>query len=517
MEYNPIAINEVLAYSFQRKSGGVQKPAPRFFLELVNTLTSPEIGTTTQPGLGTGLNNASVLDLAGFQSNITPPLTPWDGGCWDIVFTADDPMSRPDPILGQLLPQGNYYGLIPLAQASFNTAPTVPPSAPPTTPPPTTPAGDPVIYPLPQAPGTGATTVTAANFFTGVSPPYPVAPYYFLTIGNPLPASDGGQAEKTPFGPTYELNSTWDPVDFTTAASTNPLPAAGGVLPPATPGGTPPAGYPLKLPSYVPNPPKGGGGNAQFYWICLRRPANPFAPVTASNPMIVVDCMRFPYIEGQGTGTIGSPDTATTGTNQLYSYQRLQPFRGGQAVPMPGAATGVLDPRYGYTEQVAAPVTDSGNYGQFGNATTQITKDIYHTLGYPNDGGFTFQPTGALTATTTATQQEPWDYFPFNDRDFTSVAELLLVPGCPPGLFTKQFAEFAPSSSNVTTLFGLVKPQSTPAIALPTYYSNATTAFSPSGTTPVVPHTFPYLVDKFFYTAVAGRFHRRVAHEPDLR
>ena len=30
--------------------------------------------------------------------------------------------------------------------------------------------------------------------------------------------------------------------------------------------------------------------------------------------MIVVDCMRFPYIEGQGTGTIGSPDTATTGT-----------------------------------------------------------------------------------------------------------------------------------------------------------------------------------------------------------
>ena len=75
MEYNPIAINEVLAYSFQRKSGGVQKPAPRFFLELVNTLTSPEIETTALPGLGTGLNNASVLDLAGFQSNITATAT----------------------------------------------------------------------------------------------------------------------------------------------------------------------------------------------------------------------------------------------------------------------------------------------------------------------------------------------------------------------------------------------------------------------------------------------------------
>ena len=174
---------------------------------------------------------------------------------------------------------------------------------------------------------------------------------------------------------------------------------------------------------------------------------------------------------------------------------------------MPGAATGVLDPRYGYTEQVAAPVTDSGNYGQFGNATTQITKDIYHTLGHPNDGGFTFQPTGALTATTTATQQEPWDYFPFNDRDFTSVAELLLVPGCPPGLFTKQFAEFAPvQSSNVTTLFGLVTPQATP--AAPDRRSrpllHATTAFSPSGTTPIVPHTFPYLVDKFFYSGYGG-------------
>ena len=53
---------------------------------------------------------------------------------------------------------------------------------------------------------------------------------------------------------------------------------------------------------------------------------------------------------------------------------------------------------------------------------------------------------------------EPWDYFPFNDRDFTSVAELLMVPGCPPGLFTKQFAEFAPSSANVTSIFSKVTP-----------------------------------------------------------
>ena len=116
MEYNPIAINEVLAYSFANTTGATN----RFFIELVNTLTSPELGTPTAAGLGTGTNNASVLDLAGFQSaGATPPPTPWDGGCWDIVFTGDDPMSRPDPVLGQLQPGGTYYSLIPLVQASF--------------------------------------------------------------------------------------------------------------------------------------------------------------------------------------------------------------------------------------------------------------------------------------------------------------------------------------------------------------------------------------------------------------
>ena len=72
MEYNPIAINEVMAYSFQGTSGQTN----RFFIELVNVLTSPELGTPTAPGLGTpnpALNNASVLDLAGFQSNPNPP------------------------------------------------------------------------------------------------------------------------------------------------------------------------------------------------------------------------------------------------------------------------------------------------------------------------------------------------------------------------------------------------------------------------------------------------------------
>ena len=61
---------------------------------------------------------------------------------------------------------------------------------------------------------------------------------------------------------------------------------------------------------------------------------------------------------------------------------------------------------------------------------------------------------------------EPWDYFPFNDRDFTSVAELMLVPGCSPGLFTKQFVEFAPSYGNVANIFGAVIPNAVPPIWL---------------------------------------------------
>src|SRR5208337_5251119 len=164
---------------------------------------------------------------------------------------------------------------------------------------------------------------------------------------------------------------------------------------------------------------------------------NPFAPVTSANPMIVVDAMRFPYIEGQGTAVVGNPDVVTQGTNQIYSYQRLQPFRGGHAVPMPGVA-GALDPRYGYSDQIAVPATLGGNYGLFGNTATPpyITQQIYHTLGLPNDGTVN-------TGVTPMQLYEPWDYFPFNDRDFTSVAELLMVPGCPPGLFTKQFAEFS--------------------------------------------------------------------------
>ena len=71
-----------------------------------------------------------------------------------MVFTADDPLSRPDPIIGQLQPGGTYYGLMPLVQATFNPSSAVTHDAASHARRPA--AGDPLIFPLPQAPGSGS-------------------------------------------------------------------------------------------------------------------------------------------------------------------------------------------------------------------------------------------------------------------------------------------------------------------------------------------------------------------------
>ena len=59
--------------------------------------------------------------------------------------------------------------------------------------------------------------------------------------------------------------------------------------------GSPPPSYQPKLPTLT-----AGSQKTKYYWVCLRRPANPFAGVSADNPMLVVDATRFPYIDGTG-------------------------------------------------------------------------------------------------------------------------------------------------------------------------------------------------------------------------
>jgi hypothetical protein len=592
MEYNPVALNEVLAYSyaFYNPTGTGPTQANQLFVELVSTLTQSALAAlpaATPPA--TNPADPSILDLGGFA--YTPVAggvaDPYINGTWDIMFTGDDPASRPDPFRGDLVLGGNYYAPVPLNKDAFVT-PTNQGDSPPTSIPgfdvtlqPLTPAGPPpaplppTVPPPPTAPGSNYFYVfgSQAPVFSGglyeYNPPTPIpmpqapaagSPGYPTTpVGaNAAPSTYPSLVQyfngTTPTVPSFDpLNGTAPTINWYAGI----LPGSTGIPGPGNPPGTPPpTGFQWKLP---PLTLKGAyPGPTRYFWVCLRRPANPFAPVSAINPMVVVDSMRVPYIDGSVQPTVNGPTTGTpppppkvpnvtlgltnaVNANALFSAQRLQPYRGGHAVPNPYApppppppappppAQPLNDARYGYTEQIAALRPSPAGGGTVSTAqwtqgiyyvdTTQPwpkgnyygTDVVYHTLGQPNESA------------------EPWDYFPFHDRDFSSVAELLLVPGCPPGLFTKQFAEFAPSQYDYANIFSVQTPQANP-IAYNTtppgpvvpgppnspppppgalltgswpFSANNVPGIAGSPVPPIVPHAFPYLLDKFYYTGAS--------------
>ena len=493
MEYNPVALNEVLAFSYAYYQGGGAQ-ANRFFVELVNTLTQSAFAALPPPAGGTNPPDPSILDLGGLQYT---PGDPYSGGCWDLVFTDDTPNSRPDPYRGELVLGGQFYALIPLNKDSFTASPagaTAGTSS--------SPGSDVTLVPLGPA---GVPLPAAGN--PASTPPTPPTNFFYAFGNSPSnPAFETGTPSPTTYYPTGDsrviaantpslvqyLSPAGDPFNRPATPKVTWYP---GVLPGvvadsgASPG-SPPPNYQSKLPTLI-----AGRQQTKYYWVCLRRPANPFAPVSATNPMLVVDAMRFPYIDGTAPPT---GQTAKQPPNTVYSAQRFQPYRGGHAVPVaPGtpangaAAQPTLDARYGYTEQIAGAALGLSNL--LGTQTPYyLTNPIYHTLGIAND------------------QSEPWDYFLFHDRDFTGMAELMLVPGCPPGLFTKQFAEFAPSRTSSGN-FAQVEPKSAPPPTI-TSFDTAATAFLTSSATknvlggsgPEQPHTFPYLVDRFFYTGASS-------------
>jgi large repetitive protein len=174
----------------------------------------------------------------------------------------------------------------------------------------------------------------------------------------------------------------------------------------------------------------------RYSWLYLLRPANPF---DFDSPLVAVDSARF---------------VCTRGINPLYSVQRLQPMRGGQLIPVaPGASGYAPAEAYGFSEQLSAP-----------------PPSITHTLGKRNSPAET-----------------DWDYVSFLDRDFTSLAEMLLVPRCAPGLFTKKFIEQAPPAP--------VPPPGAPFVTPPSVRP------APLRVVPdAIPQTYPYLADEFFYT-----------------
>ena len=214
MEYNPIALNEVLLYSYVSLQSGAAAETGRFFVELVNTLTASATPNTTAsppaPPPGWPFNTSSTLDLGGSSYTANDP---YNGGSWDLVFTADSANSRPDPYTGQLNPTGAglYYGLIPLNKDAFGAA-----------------NGN------ANAVDVKANPLATAGLPTLPTPQTtPVPTTYPYVFGSPTTAYDLNPPNPTPTPPTppslvQSLDKTFDPVGTTNPSTFTFRP---GVLP----------------------------------------------------------------------------------------------------------------------------------------------------------------------------------------------------------------------------------------------------------------------------------------------
>jgi hypothetical protein len=451
MEYPPVAINEVLAYSFQFQGGtGTPPSIGRFFLELVNTLTADNGDNSGAPG------QASDLTLDG----------------WDLVVTEEDNtndgLARPDPYTGQV----PFTGAVPPRRAPLGIP------------------GTGMVdtngnsWPIPALREAG----NVADLSPPPAPPGDINPSHHV-LGYPQPTSGDPETPPPPPAPNrlkaeVILRNPTNPSSPGSVTDLLPVPA-----------------------------PMTGTANGRYYWVYLRRPLYPTKayqpdPTQADyNPMVVVDSMRFPYIRANGT------PPATPGTQHIWSVQRFQPFQGGQGVPNPkvGGPVGTLQPlaygrdretdsakpgyntvdptwaAYGYTEQTFysndGPNDPRGLYNP-ADTTSTVTLNIRQTINAPN---------GPPIIST----QPTWDPLPFHDRDFQSVAELLLVPACPPGLFTKQFVAHATAQNENIPI---------PPHDSGTFPNKPIDLTPPSGAEAGdrlpgnVPHTYPYLADKFFYS-----------------
>ena len=439
MEYSPIAINEVLAYQFETKvqdkqPSAVSPVSKRMFFEVVNTLTQD---ATSVGGL-TGISND--LDLTG----------------WDVVVMPDNGFGRPDPITGQI-PTGGTITPFPLAGGSV---------------------ASPTSFVRAQnIPALPTGTITTAALLPRGSDN---KDYYFvfgnnqisgtpLTVGNDVvtkmipPAQPGGSGGQT-------VETGWPNATVNGTSTPNIVPNT----------------INLDLTSQLTTP-------NTYYWLYLRRPANPFDTANVDpDGRVVVDSFRFMYTYSQGRGSYDQSTmmdkvtpTGLATSDYIYSLQRMQPYRGGHAItPLAGDVTGAVPTNYvvsayGYSEQTfpAGGVGTGANvFGQYG--ALQVTGKIRNTLGQPNKND-------------SVTNDTVWEYFPFNDRDFSNVTEMTLVPAVAPGLFTKQFVENAPPINFSAT---------------PIYPSTISAATAPPANTPVqftstsAPRTFPYLSDKFFYS-----------------
>jgi hypothetical protein len=471
MEYPAVAINETLAYSYP-SAYGTGGRSSRFFLELVNTLTRDGGNLNVQGADNKKIDHGSASDLHLAE--------------WDIVVAVedgtDDGLARPDPFTGQV----PYIATVP------STRKTIPLSH----------TGDPAAVP-PKPPGMlkedGTPAVIRgveedgdiAEFVVGLVPPATNAEY---KASNPAPFS-------TPNAILRDPTNRANPADID------------DVFDPAGP---------------ISN-------RDTWCWVYLRRPAVSTLPIQTDptlpdyNPPVVVDSMRFPFIRSLHVVTpTPPPGTVAAGTQDIWSIQRHQPYRGGQAVPNPRVGTTEIgygrvkqpdptlpnynpyDPTwtaYGFSEQVffnrGTGSPGPGNERQAVYDPTATPNPLKVTLEIGESIGSRNRKIGATPDT------EDWDGLVFHDRDFQSVGELLLVPSCPPGLFTKQFVELPLLGS---TTKAVDQPPHIGTSGFPEWDTVASPAMQPIKDAPpsgdeegetlpdARPHVYPYLSEKFFYS-----------------
>lgn len=220
-------------------------------------------------------------------------------------------------------------------------------------------------------------------------------------------------------------------------------------------------------------------GNAHWYWLHLLRPVNPLDPTSTK---VVVDSIRFPYFEAGYDIVAGPSGDIPSAVNAIdvYSVGRLQPLKGGQIVPQVNNFSPKFS--YGYSDQVPQAQGNDSRYDVELNGQA-LVQEIRDSIGRGNNPGE--DPTDP--------DDMRWYHFPFLDRDFAGVAELLLVPNCAPGLFTKFFVE-----RRGTDPGNLVVD---PAYQPPDVWADLTPAEEAALRTQKAA-TYPYLPDGFFYTSV---------------
>ncbi|MFO0956958.1 MAG: hypothetical protein U0800_05755 [Isosphaeraceae bacterium] len=560
MENQPIAINEALAYRFYRRNNSatnpnpINLPTPRFWLELVNTVT--------QGGQGT-------------VGNVDP-------SNWEILIAPDDAWGRPNPFTGQV----NYDPSEPANGQKKRKGN------------PKDPVAKDVAWPKSwRIPGI-APALPALKIDTDHNADNAANYYYVIGMAAPSDDANGTGNPPPPVNQTAVPFEAGMPVETGNVAPNYLGPDPGennGPIAPTSiapqvitaPGLTPPTGVTIQalIPAKNKNatPPRYGylfdadddndqipdASPGAYYWVYLRRPANPLDPTSTK---VVVDSIRIPYAENTTIGEDNGTEVRLTqgqpvnGKNQavelpafnqaMYSLARLQPYRGGQLVPtlatlsagpMPTLVTtpAQADYRYGYTEQhfhtyYNRPAVPSGNdknwfgLGLFSrglntNFPTSMmqaptTDRIYHSLGH--DNYFPGQ-TPSNQAISGSPARDDANHPTILDRDFTNVVELTTVPACPPGLFTKQFIETPVDPLNLGVLpgngNGTNAPQfpfygATTPVAGGTAPTRTAGSAGPSWVVPgggqrdgnPIPATtipvYPYLADQFFYTAANSNF-----------